>query len=152
MCNPGLMTATAGQLMAARGGKQTLGVASIRLLREMLRMQVVNFRANIIDWLSVLAADVDEQLRAVGGLPEELRLSWESCFLAVDERNPNSNGEGLAQFTPSERAALVEFDSYMWSLPAEPDPMWHRDALDEEPWPQVRAKAAGVLNRLQRPG
>ena len=112
----------------------------------------VNFRANIVDWLSVLAADPDKQLRAVDGLPEELRLSWDGCFFAVDERNPMANEEGLAQFTPSERAALVEFDSYMWSLPPELDPMWHRDALNEEPWPQVRSKAAELLNQLQASG
>jgi hypothetical protein len=109
----------------------------------------INFRDNIIDWLSVIAADADEQLKAVGGLPEELRLSWEASFFAVDERDPMANEEGLAQFTPSERAALVEFDCYMWSLPPEPDPMWHRDALNEQPWPEVRAKASALLNRLQ---
>ena len=114
-------------------------------------MQVINFCANIIDWLSILAADTDEQLRAVDGLPEELRLTWEDFYSPVDERRPRANDEGVAQFTPSERAALVEFDDYLWSLPPEPDPMWHRDALDQEPWPQARAKAAELLNRLKPP-
>jgi hypothetical protein len=53
----------------------------------------------MIDWLSVLAADAEEQLSAVDGLPEELRLTWESCFFAVDERDPKANKDGLAQFT-----------------------------------------------------
>ena len=110
--------------------------------------QAIDFRASIIDWLSVLAADAEEQLVAVDGLPEELRLTWESCFFAVDERDPTADKEGLAQFTQGERRALVEFDNYMWSLPPEPDPMWHRGALHEEPWPQVRAKAAELLNGL----
>jgi hypothetical protein len=108
----------------------------------------VAFRANILEWLTVLASDAEVQLRAVDGLPEELRLKWYSCFFAIDDREPDVNLEGLAQFSAAERAALNAFDDYIWSLPPEPDPMWHRDALNEQPWPQVRARAAELLNRL----
>ena len=43
---------------------------------------------------------------------------------ALPEGDPMANEEGLAQFTASERAALIEFDSYMWSLPPEPKCSW----------------------------
>ena len=108
----------------------------------------VTFRANILEWLTVLASDAETQLRAVDGLPEELRLQWHVSFFAVDDRDPRANEEGLAQFTAAERSALDEFDDFMWSLPPESHPMWHRDALNEEPWSRVRAKAADLLARL----
>jgi len=112
----------------------------------------IDFRAFILEWLEVLASDAEAQLKAVDGLPEELRLQWQASFFAVDDRDPSANEEGLAQFSPAERAALNAFDDYIRSLPPEPNPMWHRDALGEEPWPQVRARAAQLLDRLKRPG
>lgn len=107
-----------------------------------------DFRAQVEEWLAILASPAEVQLEAAQGLPEELRLEWEGRFAPVDERRPDSSAEGLAQFTPAERAALRRFDDFLWSLPPEPDPMWSAAALDGPPWAEVRGRAAAVLGRL----
>lgn len=112
----------------------------------------MDFRAGILNWLAVLASDAEAQLNAVDGLPEELRLSWEGAFFTVDDRDPMANDAGLGQFSAAERAALNAFDDYLWSLPPEPDPMWHRDALNQDPWPEVRARTAELLDLMERGG
>ena len=112
---------------------------------------MVDLRTRIEEWLAVLASDAEVQLRAVQGLPEELRLAWEDCYSMVDDRNGAANLDALAQFSAAERAELDAFNAYLWSLPPEPDPMWDSAALNDEPWPQVRARASLLLARLSIP-
>lgn len=107
------------------------------------------FRSKIEGWLAILASDAEAQLTAVNGLPEELRLTWEALYFAIDDRDPASNQAGIAQFSAAERAALNEFNDYLWSLPPESHPMWDRTALPDEPWTQVRARSAKLLKRLR---
>lgn len=99
--------------------------------------------SQMLSALDGLAASSEIQ-RASDFPPEELRLIWEDVFVLFDSRVGEMTGK-LAQ----EADAIRAFDDYLWSLPAEPDPMWHRDNLDKRPWPEIRHKASDLQRQLQ---
>jgi hypothetical protein len=139
--------------MSGTGGKWTFGhyAQAMRLFR-MRRGRNGGFwspeeyRKNIITSLAQLAAASSAQ-RNIGFPPEQFRLDWEGSYSVVDEAGANEVARG--SFQEAELIELAKFDRYMWSLPPEPDPMWHRDNLDAEPWPEIRGRATELIELLR---
>ena len=106
----------------------------------------MGFRRNIEESLTLIASEAATQ-RQMDFPLEELRLDWESSFsvLTGDRANP----QAIACFNDAELAGLCHFNQFIWSLPPEPDVMWHRDNLEQAPWPEVRARAEQALSMLR---
>jgi len=100
---------------------------------------------SLVTALAKLASSAEAQ-RASDFPPEELRLEWEDAFALVENRV----AKGKRSDAGSEMNAIYAFNEYLWSLPAEPDPMWHRDNLDKQPWPTIRTQASDLLAALRQ--
>ncbi|MCW6536291.1 hypothetical protein [Sphingomonas lycopersici] len=100
----------------------------------------------LIKALAKLASSAETQ-RASDFPPEELRLEWEDAFAIIENRSLDKERDGAC----TRICAIRTFNEYLWSLPAEPDPMWHRDNLDKQPWPIIRTRASDLLASLGHP-
>lgn len=105
----------------------------------------MKFRANILEALSLIASEATAQ-RSMDFPPEELRLAWEDSYYPLE--GEHADQVAIASFTMTELEELRRFNSFIWSLPPEPDAMWHRDNLDRPPWPAIRSHANETLALL----
>lgn len=97
----------------------------------------------LIEALAKLASSAETQ-RASDFPPEELRLEWADAFAIIENHFLDEERDGPC----AKIGAIRAFNEYLWSLPAEPDPMWHRDNLDKQPWPIIRTRASDLLASL----
>jgi hypothetical protein len=100
---------------------------------------------SLVTALAKLASSAEAQ-RASDFPPEELRLEWDDAFVFVQNPAVGWKPSGASL----EMKAMRAFNEYLWSLPAKPDPMWHRENLDKQPWPTIRARASDLLAFLSQ--
>ncbi len=106
----------------------------------------MRFRVNVETALEQLACQATVQ-RRLDFPPAELRLQWEDRYFVLE--GPAANTEALASFSGLELNQIRQFNEFIWRLPPEPDPMWHRDKLNAPPWPELRARAKELLDMLR---
>jgi hypothetical protein len=99
------------------------------------------FRRPILD----LAADAEIQ-RQIDFPPHEFWIGWMESYLLIDPACTRSNPVAVASFSPLELVALADFNALIAALPDEPDKMWSRASLDNEPWPEIRRTARALLD------
>lgn len=106
----------------------------------------MTFRTMILSAVEALAVSASEQ-NANDFPPEELRLQWEDSYAPLT--GEWAKADAAVSFSGDELDALKQFNQFIWSLPLEPDGMWHIHSLEREPWPQIRSKAHNILELLR---
>jgi hypothetical protein len=100
----------------------------------------------LVESLQLLAADPADQARLLRDseeLADDLALTFEGCYLTVEEMAR----QGL--LTPRQQECLGEVDALLESLP---DDQWSPQAVQTSPrWDEVRRAAARALEALGRP-